>query len=499
MHFKRVLPVVVALIVVIAAFTRLWNIPGTLQFLGDQGRDAIIVSDIFTKFDPVFIGPVTSVGNMYLGPFYYYFMMPFLLMSYPSPVGPAYAVGLLGVITVYLVFYLGRALVGEKAAVVGAGLMALSSTATIYTRFSWNPNPAPLVALLMIYATYYAWKKNAWAWVAVAFCFSILAQLHYLTLLSAAGAGLIWLLALQEKITKQQLLATLVGGLVFIASLTPLILFDATHNWLNAQGFSNMLFGSEEAFAREDTTLPAKIAKSIKETHGRGMHILLETTVGKERTANTVFLVIFVGILGFATYTALKKDKHHGKIVLASYLGTGIIGTAVYEHSIFDHYIAYLFPVTFLTLGYGLTWMWQRHLIGKVIAVGFSAWFLIYNIPRMPLQTAGWTITDMKAVSQTIYDRVDENEKYNIVLLSETGDIDGQNYRYFLHVTDKPPVPLEQRGAVDTLFIINEDRELEKVTDSPVYEIVVFPDKDPKEVYTIPGGPEITVLRKEKG
>jgi hypothetical protein len=38
------------------------------------------------------------------------------------------------------------------------------------------------------------------------------------------------------------------------------------------------------------------------------------------------------------------------------------------------------------------------------------------------------------------------------------------------------------------------------VTDSPIYEIVVFPNKEPKEVYTTFDGPEITVLstRKDK-
>jgi 4-amino-4-deoxy-L-arabinose transferase-like glycosyltransferase len=419
-------------------------------------------------------------------------------MTYPSPVGPAYAIAVLGIITVFLTYHLGKELVGKYAALVAAGLMAVSSTTALYSRFSWNPNPAPLVSLIMIYATYYAWKKNAWAWTIVALCFSIMAQLHYLALLSAAGAGIIWLVALKQKVTKKQLLATVAGVLIFAASLTPLILFDATHNWLNAKGFANMIFGSEESFVRENATLQSKITKSIKETHGRGMHILLETTVGEERTANTLFLLIFVGILGFATYTAHKTNKNHGVVVVASYLFTGITGTALYEHSIFDHYIAYLFPVTFLTLGFGLTWMWQKHVIGKLVATGFTIWYLAYNLPRLPLASGGWTISDMKNVSQTILERVSEGEQYNLVLLSETGDIDAQNYRYYLHVSDKPPVPLDKRGEVDTLFIINEDRKLSKVVDSPVYEIVVFPDKEPKEVYTIPGGPEITVLKKSQ-
>jgi 4-amino-4-deoxy-L-arabinose transferase-like glycosyltransferase len=483
---KKYLPLIISFILAVAAFTRLWNIPGSLQFLGDQGRDAMIVANIFKKGDLVFIGPVTSIGNMYLGPLYYYFMVPFLMLSYPSPAGPAYAIAILGIITVGLMYYLGRKLVGETAALLAAGLMAISETVTQYSRFSWNPNPAPLVSLIMVYATYYAWKKNPWAWIIVALCFSILVQLHYLTLLSAAGAGLIWLVALKQKVTRQQL------------SLTPLMLFDSRHQWLNTTAFKNMLTGQEETFARESTTLPVKIAQTVKETHGRSLHFLFEISIGHQRTLNTALVLLFLGIFGTSTYKAYKTNKNHGLLVLASYLGTGIAGTALYEHSVFDHYIAYLFPVSFLIIGFCLAWLWEKHQIGKVFVLIFVVGFAVYNIPRLPLKNAGWTIFDMQRVSQSIYDRVKPGEKYNIVLLSGTGDIDGQNYRYFLHTTDRPPVLLEQRGEVETLFIINEDKKVPKVTDSPVYEIVVFPDKEPKEVYTIPGGPEITVLRKNE-
>ena len=77
----------VVLTVVAAAVLRFYNLEDSQQFLGDQGRDSMVVSRIFTERDPVFIGPVTSIGNMYLGPLYYYFMLPFLWLSYPSQWG----------------------------------------------------------------------------------------------------------------------------------------------------------------------------------------------------------------------------------------------------------------------------------------------------------------------------------------------------------------------------------------------------------------------------
>ena len=62
-------------VLVVASFFRLYRINETLMFLGDQGRDAIVAKRMLIDHDLTLIGPVTSVGNMYLGPFYYYFII----------------------------------------------------------------------------------------------------------------------------------------------------------------------------------------------------------------------------------------------------------------------------------------------------------------------------------------------------------------------------------------------------------------------------------------
>ncbi|NCN03695.1 MAG: glycosyltransferase family 39 protein [Candidatus Pacebacteria bacterium] len=505
--FSKLTPIhwLLIMILIVGAFLRLYNIPGSMMFLGDQGRDAIIVKRIFTDLDPVFIGPVTSVGNMYLGPGYYYFMLPWLWLSYPSPVGPAYAVAILGTITVFLMYYLGKELVGKKAAIIGTAFFALSSTVVNNTRFSWNPNPAPLVSLLMIFFTYQAWKKNPKYWILVSLFFSILIQLHYLTLLSATGAGIFWLISVFEKRKKIKdlkpfLISTLLAFILFISSLTPILLFDMKHDYLNAKAFSEMITGQDNFKQNVDIPLIEKATTIAKETHGRGMHILFEISIGKQRELNTLLLVFTLIIITALIINhekfKLKDDDFQGEAVIIVYLLTGIVGTSFYGHTVFDHYIAYLFPVSFLTFGIVIAAISSKSFIAKVISMIFFFYFVLFNFNRYNLKTQSWSIFDVKRTSESILEKVREGEKYNIVLLSETGDIDGQSYRYFLETSNKPPVPTEKRGEVETLIIINEDQKIDKVTDSPIYEIVVFPNKDIKEVYNIDNGPEITILRK---
>ncbi|EKD62451.1 MAG: hypothetical protein ACD_52C00161G0001, partial [uncultured bacterium] len=92
------------LILALSAFFRLWRISEYMTFLGDEGRDAIVVRRLLVFLDPILIGPGTSIGNMYLGPLYYYFMAPWLFLSGLSPVGPAVGIAVLGVATVFMVW-----------------------------------------------------------------------------------------------------------------------------------------------------------------------------------------------------------------------------------------------------------------------------------------------------------------------------------------------------------------------------------------------------------
>jgi 4-amino-4-deoxy-L-arabinose transferase-like glycosyltransferase len=495
----------IASLMLAASFLRLWNLPYTLMFQGDQGRDALIVSEMFTKGDLVFIGPVTSVGNMYLGPLYYYFMLPFLRLSYPSPLGPAYAVAALGILTVYLLYRWGQQLVGTRAAVIATILGTFSVSAVTYSRFSWNPNPAPLVGLIMMYATYKAWKSHPRWWVLVALCFSVLIQLHYLALLSLGGAGVIWLIQARELWLNRQhtkstphtlknlLSASVVAALLFGMSLTPLILFDFKHDGLNAKALQKLVF-QEESFAdNNQLSLAKKVPDTMNEMHGRSMHILFEHTVGKNRTVNTALLVV-TALLILPWLFKTKRPTWAGEVVIVSYLVTGIVGSAVYEHSVFDHYIAYLFPASFLIQGLGLARL-SRHLLGSLAVVAFVGYFLWHNLARMPLQPNGWTIYDMQRVTDSIYQRLGPDEKYSLVLLSPSKDLYGQNYRYFLSTTNKPPLPPERAGEADTLVIINEEH-VTNVSALPIYEITIFPQKTTSETYTIDTGPEIIMFRK---
>ena len=80
-------------ILLIALGLRLYRIDGYLTFLGDEGRDVRIVRDLLAG-NLVFIGPMTSIGRMYLGPHYQYLRAPALFLTSGSQVGPGVMIAL---------------------------------------------------------------------------------------------------------------------------------------------------------------------------------------------------------------------------------------------------------------------------------------------------------------------------------------------------------------------------------------------------------------------
>jgi 4-amino-4-deoxy-L-arabinose transferase-like glycosyltransferase len=497
MPIKRLLRaevIFIFLILLIGSFLRLYRFGDTFMFQGDQGRDAMVAKAILKDGDLALIGPVTSVGNMYLGPLYYYLMVPALAVTYPDPSGPAYLVAILGIITIWLVYKVTREVFGLIPAVISAAIYSVLNLAVVHSRFSWNPNPAQLVGLFVYYSTYKAVISKKYKWFVGAFLgLAILTQLHYIALLMAGVVGVGLLLALMETDNKANLFKIIgIGLLIILASFLPLIAFDYRHDFVNWKALVEFLTGSEEHILGT-----SRVSKIVGEIEGRTFRILAQVLGTNEGLPDRV--VAYGSLVGLVIGTYKKKlvkSEKVGLILLLAWLVFAILGTSVYSSSIFDHYLSYLYAAPVLLVGVVVGWLVVKNKLWYG-PVSLLILFIMYLNLQMPAAFLRVTpkLSDIKSVSDSILERVVDGEKYNLVSLAEGGDIDAQNYRYFLVTSDKKPVETEKRGEVETLFIIREVPNVTRVVDSPVYEIVVFPNKNPVEVYTV-GTTEVTVLKK---
>lgn len=235
-------------VLLLAAFLRLYRIDEYMAFLGDEGRDALVVKGVLIDHHLPFIGPPTSVGNIYLGPLYYYMMTMAMAIDWLNPVGAAIMVALIGTATVGLVWWLTRQIFGSVAGLVSALLYAISATTIIYGRSSWNPNPAPFFTLLAIISFVKAHQSKKYRYLLLTGALVAAAvQMHYLCLILLPIFGC--LAVVEWWHNRNQLKNLVMGGLggvvTFVAVFTPWILFELKHNFMNLKAMGAVFFGNQ--------------------------------------------------------------------------------------------------------------------------------------------------------------------------------------------------------------------------------------------------------------
>lgn len=210
-------------ILIVAGFLRLYGIFDTYQFLGDQGRDAIVMSEMLNGKRLQLTGPTMSVGGFHLGPFFYYFTAPSLFMSQFDPIGPVLFQAGIGVLTVLALFVVIYTFSTAPTALLAATLAAVDPTLTQFSRFSWNPNSTPLFATLYLYCflQYRRTQKSKWLYWCSVTVF-VLGQLHYVTLLLVVPALIQWWLFAKKK-KKLPVTQLIIFFLPIVAVIIPII------------------------------------------------------------------------------------------------------------------------------------------------------------------------------------------------------------------------------------------------------------------------------------
>lgn len=473
---------ILALILVTGAFFRLYKIDQYMTFLGDEGRDAIIVRRFIVSFDPMLIGPGTSIGNMYLGPLYYYLMAPALFLARLSPVGPAVQVALLGVATIWLVWFVAREWFGKSAALIASTIYAISPTVIVFSRSSWNPNIMPFFALLCIYAIWRVWQKHEFKWLIVfGFAYAFVLQSHYLGLLLAPVMSLFWLLTFWEiknsKLTKNYklkirnfLLKSLLGFLIFAGLMSPLVIFDARHSWRN-------FIAMKTFFTVRQETVSARPWKALPKLWPIFTKINTRLLAGQNETVGRIVSVIF-GIFIVWIILSWKKLKileSRSYVLLLIWLLVAMVGFGLYKQEIYDHYYGFFFAAPFLLLGAMCQYIVRSKKYKAITDIAFILLILL-NLQNSPLKyPPNQQLRRAKEVAQKIAAEAG-GEKFNLAVIAERNYEDG--YQYFLEMWGEPVVEIDAQKPetiTDQLFVVCEmPKEKCDPTHSPKAEVANF-------------------------
>ena len=453
------------LILLVGLFLRLYKIRDYVIFLGDEGRDALVVYNILHG-DLTLLGPTSSVGGFFLGPIYYYFMAPFLWLSNFDPVGPSVMVALFGVATIFLLYRMGLEFFGMKAAVISSFLYAISPIVIIYSRSSWNPNVFPFFTISSLYSLYLAVSKNKWwLYILSGILMGINLQIHYLA--TFVGVIMFFYVLLVEFKPTLKYLANLLKRYVFMAigfliGFSPFLAFEIRHQFTNSQNIIKFIFTSEE-------TGGGQIGNSILFIFERlfgGLIINFPRPIEAAMYDRSIVQIwrdgaLFLGFFSVGLFTIRFFRNKNNEVVFKKYLlliiwaifGIGLFG--LYKKPIYDYYLGFLFPLPFLLVGLLFSDITERFKkYGRILVWFIMIVLVIINLKFSPIVMArNNQIDQVKGISHFVLDKT-QDRPFNFAVAGSGNS--SHAYRYFFKLGKREPI---------TIKGITEDPQRESVTD----------------------------------
>lgn len=475
---NRIEFIILLILLIITLGMRIYRIDAYMTFLGDEGRDALMIKRILTTGDIPLLGPPTSVGNMYLGPLYYYMMAVAMAIWWMNPMAAAIMVAILGTATVGLIYYLSRQWFGKIPALIAAFLYAVSPVNIIYSRSSWNPNPAPFFSLLSVAGIFWARRtKNFLYCIITGGALAFAVQMHYLSLILLPIIGVLWLYELFIQVKKnanyKYFWSGTLGGIgVFWLLMSPLLLFDLNpnHPWVNTRAI--MAF-----FSDRQTTVNLNFLNTL----GRIPDLYFETFIGRYAAGQVEVFRWIVGALilvpvGFFVYKLTKKEFDWPLFVLSCWVLIGVAGLSLYKQTIYDHYLGFLNPVIYLLIG-ASWWLVSQLKVEYRVKLGIWGGLGILGIAlgvvNLQLNPLLDPPNNQYVRTQAIADFIIQEaggKPFNFALIAEH-NYDAA-YQFVLDAKGHKPlqVPFD---ITEQLFVVCEDAVCQPVG-NPKYEIAAF-------------------------
>lgn len=494
----------IILILALAAFLRLYRIQDYMTFLGDEGRDVLVVYNILHG-KLTLLGPTASVGGFFLGPVYYYFMAPFLSIFNYNPVGPAVMVALFGIATVYFIYKFASEIFNSRVGLISALLYSISPVVIAYSRSSWNPNIFPFFSLLTLYIIYKALvKNNTKLFILGGVFLGISMQLHYLATFLVA-------IIIAYLLLTRILLASLVQGvsllrtmgkilrdylfivLGFVVGWSPFLAFEIRHGFPNITSVIKFIFHSGDTgfgtralnnisdvffrlFARLVTNFPPPEQIAIR-AH-LDMAVWYYLTLLLAIVSVSVLLYKFIQVFPSLRQKTKESPEFLRISLLIIWLVVGIGLFGFYKKSIYDYYFGFMFPLPFILAGNTLDFFMRKSSLLKIISILALLSLVLINLSGIPFRFApNRQLAQVKSISEFVLERSDE-KPFNFALI--TGGNSDHAYRYFFTLENHPPITIlntttdpKRKSVADQLLVVCEQNPCHPLGNS-LWEVAGF-------------------------
>lgn len=397
----------VVLIIFLGLMIRFWNFNSWYGFDYDQEINAWIAKSIIVDHKPVLIGPETSVGGMYVGPYFNYIIAGFFALGKMDPSATVLLNILLAGATMTIFYLVTLKLFGQKTALIGLVFYAFSYIIGGYDQVLWNPTPIPLISLLFFY---FLLKNRI---ILAAFFLGIMFHLHFQAILMVAIFG-IYLLLLNRKaiFSFKNILGILTIVIIFF---TPLVIFDFRHEFLNFSHLAKFFLGNSDSNRNLDFYVIWHI-----------IYILISTFRDLIYSQGSWLIKLAVLVLPIGTFIHLIKNYKHNfcKIFLVA-IFVVLLTFTFYKGSLPPYYFIFLYPIFIIALS---DWLSQQK---KSLVISLLLIFSILNSIQLLNTHNDLSLLNKHEAVKYVTQKAGNNS-FNVDMVTHTGFNTGYKYLFWL-------------------------------------------------------------------
>ncbi len=436
---KKFIPeIVVALLIVIVY---LYKLPESFTYNSDLGRDSLAMWNILHGHITL-LGPKTSFGGLYVGPYYFYLFAPFLLLFKFHPLGITIGNALLSISCLILFFYFLR----KKTSLLFASLAILWLLLTPYMIYAGRvvTNAStyliPLVLYMELLFFYFPFKKNIWFLLFGLFA-GIIANIHPASLLITVPMTVAFIIYRKTGLNSRKILFT---GIGFAVAFLPLALFEATHHFVMIR---NTFFDKSYTLFINNQNSVAHLQTSKNPF----LNILNINTI----ISIWIYPTLIQLLVAIIAITAIFYKNRKLLLTTVFILLNVLLYSFLFRFQAVDYYLFPLLILVQIGLVYFLS-LTSDFMKNTVITVAIC--FALFHFPKQFYTQSARPYEKFRDQTIQVLNKVNVPKSgFNIVLLSGTPlEILGYQYRYILMTLGYNADSIYTYASSQALLMISE-------------------------------------------
>lgn len=353
-------------ILFISIFFRTYDVVGRYGYGHDAELFSWIVKDIVVNHHPRLIGQLTSAPGIFIGPLFYYLLVPFFLIFKMDPIAAVVPVTIIGIFTTLSYYFIFSKLFGKTAGLIAAFLQAILLPWVGFDRRIVPSTPTNLWVIWYFYILIQIARGKFWALPILGILIGLIWHIHIALLPTLFAIPFAFFISRKMPKIKEILLFALT---LFVTSL-PLIIFESRHNFIQTKSLI------ENFTAGHGGGVGITKFLYILDMITKNINNMFFSPYPLPDILKTLFVLSFIIP---AIILIKKKILTKKEIFPLSALFIGVVGFFIFSSSLLSEYYLYSIEIIFVALIALTLSLLLKNKIGRIFVVLILGGLFIKN------------------------------------------------------------------------------------------------------------------------